>query len=385
MIATILSAGGLDPTVVIGGRLDHMDSGARLGAGQFLVAEADESDGSFNKLSPTIAVITSIDREHMDHYGSLETLHRAFSDFANKVPFYGATILCLDDPGCKSILGRIERRVVSYGLEPEASIRAEQIELKGMGSSFRIRVDGQELASVRLRVPGLHNVLNALAATGAALELELPAESIARGLESYAGVDRRFQLRGQAHDILVVDDYGHHPAELRATLRAARQLERRVLGLFQPHRYSRTADLMDDFARSFEMADWLGVLDIYAAGELPIEGISSAKLAEAIRASATCPKCTYYARRDEAVAAVCAEARSGDLILLMGAGDVNQLAPRILETLQQQGVQSRGAPAAQARGDVPAPAAGSPSAGARDGSRKSDARAAATADRRAER
>jgi UDP-N-acetylmuramate--alanine ligase len=339
MIATILSGAGLDPTIVIGGRVDSMDSGARLGMGKFLVAEADESDGSFNKLSPTIAVITNIDREHMDHYGTIATLHEAFAAFANKVPFYGAAILCLDDSGCRAVLGRIERRTVTYGMSTEARIRAEGVELQGLGSSFHIFVDDQELAHVRLRVPGQHNVLNALAATGAALELDLPGEDIARGLEAYVAVDRRFQIRGEAGGVLVVDDYGHHPAEIAATLRAAKGLDRRILALFQPHRYSRTADLMLDFAGCFGLVEVLGVLDIYSAGERPIEGVTSAKLVEAIRERGH-RNCRHFARKEEAVESLVAEAREGDMLLLLGAGDVNQLAPAFLESLNRKAVRT---------------------------------------------
>ena len=336
MIATILSTAGLDPTIVVGGRLDSMDSGARLGLGKFLVAEADESDGSFNKLSPTMAVITSVDREHMDHYGTMATLHEAFAAFANKVPFYGAAVVCLDDPGCRILLPRIVRRTVTYGLSSEARIRAEGVELKGMGSTFRILVDGVELTRARLRVPGAHNVLNALAATGISLQLELPGNEIARGLEAYGGVDRRFQVRGEERGVMVVDDYGHHPAEIQATLRAARQLERRILVLFQPHRYSRTGDLLSDFAASFGLADYVGVLDIYGAGESPIEGVSSALLAEAIRRGGH-SRVTYFSKKEDATEVFSSEAKNGDIVLLLGAGDINQLAPVILHRLRAAG------------------------------------------------
>jgi UDP-N-acetylmuramate--alanine ligase len=332
MIATVLSTAGLDPTIVIGGRLNSIDSGAKLGTGRFLVAEADESDGSFSRLAPSYVVVTSIDREHMDHYHSLETLHQAFVDFANKVPFYGAVVLGLDNAGCREVLPSIERRVVTYGLAEDAYLRAERLEPLGFGSSFRLLAGGQELASVRLQVPGVHNVLNALAAAGVALQLEVPVSEIARGLESFAGVDRRFQLRGVVEDILLVDDYGHHPVEIQATLRAARGMQRRVLALFQPHRYSRTKDLFDEFAASFAEADYLGLLDIYPAGEKPLEGVSSAKLAEAIRGQG--PRdAHHFASRDEAVRALCATAQSGDLILLLGAGDVNALVPDLLAGL----------------------------------------------------
>jgi UDP-N-acetylmuramate--alanine ligase len=322
MVAQVLSGSGLDPTIVIGGRLGILGSNAKLGKGDLLVAEADESDGSFLHLSPTIAVVTNIDAEHLDHYGSLARLQDAFVDFLNKVPFYGTGIVCLDDPSVKSILPRLERRLLTYGLEGSPDLRAERLEFKEFESRFKVLLRGETLGSVALRVPGLHNVRNALAAVGVGLELDLPFAWIASHLAQFRGADRRFQLKGSVGDVLVVDDYGHHPAEIRATLAAARGgWGRRVVVVFQPHRFSRIAALRDDFARCFADADVLAVTEIYPAGEAPLPGVDAAMLAEAIRGAGHGDVSLVRDLKD-VPAFLTERTRPGDLVITMGAGSV---------------------------------------------------------------
>jgi len=286
MTATVLNHAGLDPTVVVGGKLKAIGgSNARLGESDFLVVESDESDGSFLKLSPIYAIVTNIDREHLDHYSSIEEIRAAFTEFVNKVPFYGAAVLCLDDENVQRILPDVNRRTITYGTRAQADFQITECVAGHLASTFRLRARGEDLGEFRLHVPGAHNVLNATAAAVMARELEISADEVREALAGFAGPDRRFQIKGQERGITVVDDYGHHPTEIRSTLAAARQCDyRKILVIFQPHRYSRTAFLMDDFARCFYQADAVFLLDIYAASEKPIEGVSAEVLADRVRA-----------------------------------------------------------------------------------------------------
>ena len=322
MVAQILSGSGLDPTIVIGGRLGILGSNAKLGKGDLLVAEADESDGSFLHLSPTIAVVTNIDAEHLDHYGNLQKLQDAFVNFLNKVPFYGTGIVCLDDPSIRQILPRLQRKVVTYGLSGNPDLRADPIEFREFTSKFEVFLRGKRLGAIALKVPGLHSISNALAAIGVGLELDLPFEWIASHLAQFHGADRRFQLKGQFDDILVIDDYGHHPAEIQATLLAARRgWDRRIVVVFQPHRYSRAKALHAEFARSFRDCDVLLVTDIYPAGEAPLPGVSGESLAEAIRREGH-KDVTLVPDLQDVPAILEKRARAGDLLITMGAGSV---------------------------------------------------------------
>jgi UDP-N-acetylmuramate--alanine ligase len=335
MVGAVLAEGHYDPTIVVGGRVAALGSNARLGQGEFLVAEADESDGSFLKLTPTIAVVTTIDAEHLDHYGTLEAIREAFVQFVNKVPFYGAVVLCLDQPNIQTLLPRIEKRIVTYGLDSSADIVARHVELRGMTSRFDVVHRDALLGPCTLAVPGHHNVLNALAAVAVGLDVDIPFATIQRGLAGFTGVQRRFQVKGELDDILVVDDYGHHPAEVRATLGAAKSaFDRRVVTVFQPHRYTRTLHQRQEFITAFNQADVLFVLDIYAAGEAPIPGVDAADLAEAIRAHGH-RHVTYVGHDRAAVLDRLVEVvRPGDLVLTLGAGDVGQLGPELLRQLE---------------------------------------------------
>ncbi len=344
MVAAVLSAGGLDPTVVVGGRVDALGSNARLGASQYLVAEADESDRSFLKLSPILAVVTNLDREHMDCYHDMADVERAFIEFIDRVPFYGAVTACIDNALLKGILPRVRRRVFTYGVAAEADFRLEILNSAqapgsgaelgaGQGSSFsrfQVHTAAGPLGPFELHVPGRHNVLNATAAVAIARQLEVPPEKIAEGLKNFRGVDRRFQQCGQARGVTVVDDYGHHPTEIRATLEAARaSTGGKVHVIFQPHRYSRTADLLEQFGGAFSDADTVIVLPIYAASEEPIAGVTAERLAERIQG----PRVVFAPDFAAAMHAVAATAHEGDLILTLGAGNVSQLAPQILAAL----------------------------------------------------
>jgi UDP-N-acetylmuramate--alanine ligase len=334
MVASVLSAGGLDPTVVVGGRVDALGSNARLGASQYLVAEADESDRSFLKLSPILAVVTNLDREHMDCYHDMADVEHAFVDFMDRVPFYGAVTACNDNPLLKGILWGVRRRVFRYGIDKGADFRTEilPVERGSVFSRFQVHAEGGLLGPFELHVPGRHNVLNATAAVAIARQLEVAPEKIAEGLHNFRGVDRRFQQRGQAHGVTVVDDYGHHPTEIRATLAAARECTRgRIHVAFQPHRFSRTLDLLEQFGGAFADADTVIVLPIYAASEEPIPGVTAERLVERIQG----PRVEFAPDFAAAVAAVAAQAREGDLILTLGAGSVGQLAPQILAAIEQ--------------------------------------------------
>ena len=338
MVASVLTAGGLDPTVVVGGRVDAMGSNARLGTTQYLVAEADESDRSFLKLSPILAVVTNLDREHMDCYSDMEDVERAFLDFMNRVPFYGAVTACIDNPQLKSILPRARRRVFTYGESQDADYRLQFIP-PGEATDGELRIARfvvntavGPLGPFELHVPGRHNVLNATAAIAIARQLEVSAEKIAEGLNHYRGVDRRFQRKGVVRGVTVVDDYGHHPTEIRATLAAARECgHQQIHVIFQPHRYSRTKDLMEEFSGAFKDADTVTILPIYAASEEPIAGITAENLAARISG----PRVQYVPDFPAAIANVVAQATDGDLVMTLGAGSVSQLGPQILVALER--------------------------------------------------
>jgi UDP-N-acetylmuramate--alanine ligase len=343
MVAAVLAAGGLDPTVVVGGRVDALGSNARLGKSQYLVAEADESDRSFLKLSPVISVVTNIDREHMDCYRDMRDVRRTFLQFMERVPFYGLVVGCNDDPSLRRLLPRAHRRVATYGTTRGSDflIRLEKSPIQSPVSTvdcrplsrFRVTYGGKDLGVFTLHVPGTHNVLNATAAIAVGTALDISADQIRTALDSFRGVDRRFQLKGKAAGVSVIDDYGHHPTEIRATLAAARQCGfRRIHAVFQPHRYTRTRDLMDEFATAFTDADSLFVLDIYAASEKPIEGITGEALARQI-AEKGHRGAIYVSSFADAATAVAAQTQAGDMILTLGAGSVSQLGPMILEKL----------------------------------------------------
>ncbi len=322
MIAQVLAEAGLDPTVVIGGRLKGFGTGARLGQSEYLVAEADESDKSFLKLLPTIAVITNIDREHMEAYGSLLALKRAFADFASRVPFYGAAVVNLDDPNVQEILPEIRRRVITYGLSRQADFSARAVVLEGLGSRFEVYSGERKLTEVSLRVPGAHNVLNALAAFAVSQELGVSPEVAARALGEFSGVERRFEIKGERDGVVVVDDYGHHPTEIAATLEAARAWwQGRIVVVFQPHRYTRTRDLWRDFGPVFHQADELIILPIYPAGEKPIPGVSAELILEAVRASGH-RAARLVSGKEEALEELKRVLKPGDMLLTLGAGDV---------------------------------------------------------------
>ncbi len=331
MVASVLGAGGLDPTVVVGGRVDAMGSNARLGTTPYLVAEADESDRSFLKLSPILAVVTNLDREHMDCYADMADVERAFLAFMDKVPFYGAVTACIDNAQLASILPRAQRRVFTYGTSAEAHYRLEFLDRVGESySHFMVRTPAEVLGPFHLHVPGRHNVLNATAAVAIAHQLEIDPAMIAEGISRFRGVDRRFHLRGSARGVAVVDDYGHHPTEIRATLAAARECGyRRIHVVFQPHRFSRTQDLLEEFGGAFRDADTVTVLPIYAASEQPIAGVTAELLGSRIEG----PRVRVVADFASAIEAVTADATEGDLILTLGAGSVSQLAPQIVAAL----------------------------------------------------
>ncbi len=334
MLATCLHAAKLDPTVIIGGRLDAYGSNAQLGAGPYLVAEADESDGSFMLLAPTVAVVTNVDPEHLDHYGSFDKLVDTFVDFANKVPFYGYSVLCLDHPVVQEMLPRVRRRVVTYGLSVQADYRGEELGYDAFESRFAVWRGAERLGEVNLGMPGVHNVRNALASIATAVELDIPFATAAAALEGFSGIQRRFTLRGEAAGRLVVDDYGHHPEEIDATLGAARRgfPERRVVAVFQPHRYSRISSLRAEFARCFNDADEVVVCPVYRAGEDPVEGLDQDALAAEIRAHGH-RKVQAVDSLDQAVEHLVRTGGPGDIVITLGAGDVNTVCHRLLERL----------------------------------------------------
>jgi UDP-N-acetylmuramate--alanine ligase len=331
MIATVLDRAGHDPTVVVGGLLNTIGSNARLGKGEFIVLEADESDRSFLLLSPAIAVVTNIEADHLDQYRDLEDIQTAFLSFINKVPFYGAAVLCLDDPTVQSLIPQIKRRIVTYGTAATADVCISDIQLQGLGSTFTIRFNGGSTQRMKLNVPGMHNVLNATAAFGAARDMGVEPHIISAALESFRGVDRRFQIKS-CDGVTVIDDYAHHPTEIRATLSAAKAANfQRIFAIFQPHRYTRTFHLFDDFARAFNLADVVLVLDIYPAGESPIDGITTPALIEKLKSFGH--KNAIYAPTFEMIENyVIGNAQAGDAVVVMGAGSVTKLS----DTLSQR-------------------------------------------------
>lgn len=334
MTAVTMSRGGFDPTIIIGGRVDRFGSGAKLGKGDFLVAEADESDGSFLRLYPTIAVVTNIDSEHLDFYKSYGAVKDAFAQFINKTPFYGASIICLDDAGVQEIIPRLEKRFWTYGILGAADVTAKEIEFDRLSSSFTAAFHGRELGRVTINMPGLHNVYNALAAVTAGLELEMEAEDIIGALDGFGGVERRLQLKGDVDGVMVIDDYGHHPSEIMATLRGIKEgfEDRRLMVVFQPHRYTRTRDHLDEFHTCFYDADELVVTEIYPAGEKPIEGLSGELIAEgAARHGKKGVK--FVPDLEAAVDHLLAAVREGDIVLTLGAGDVVKAGEMFLERL----------------------------------------------------
>jgi len=331
MVAQVLSQGGIDPTIVIGGKLGAIGSNAKLGKGPFLVAEADESDGSFLLLSPTIGVITNVDREHLDHYKDLGEILDAFAVFGNKVPFYGSVFVCMDDPNVAVLRPRLKRQVRTYGTNPQVDLRAMNIRMEGWRSLFRVKAFGEDLGEFSLGVPGHHMVLNALATIGVALELGVEREVIRASLASFTGADRRFQKKGERLGVLVVDDYGHHPTEIAATLSAARKgfPDRRIVVAFQPHRYSRTQALLEEFGRAFFDADKVLVTDIYAAGEPPVPGLTGRSVVEAILAHGQ-RDATFVAKVEDLPKVLASVTEPGDLVLTLGAGTITTAGPAFL-------------------------------------------------------
>ena len=333
LIATVLAAGGLDPTVVIGGRLNSIGSNARLGQGDFLVAEADESDGSFLKLMPTLAVVTNIDPEHLDYYKGIEEIKETFLNFLNKIPFYGLAVLCLDHPNIQSLIPRLKKRFTTYGLTGQADYMAKEITFQGLSTTFGVLHKREELGRLTIRMPGLHNVYNALATVATAFELDIPFHVVQEALQKFGGIQRRFQIRGEKEGVMVVDDYGHHPAEIIATLKAARTgWEKRVIVVFQPHRYTRTQALFNDFLTAFNDADALILTEIYPAGEDRIEGVEAKGLFEGIR---------EYGHRDVSflpdkkgiVDHLLRLVKPGDMVITLGAGDIWQVGEELINKL----------------------------------------------------
>jgi len=331
MLATCLHSAGLDPTIVIGGRLDSMGSSARLGAGEFLVAEADESDGSFMLLDPTVAVITNIDPEHLEHWGSMDSLVDGFCAFANKVPFFGFATLCLDHPVVQSLLPRIRRRVVTYGFNAQADVRGENLRSEGISASVDVRWRDQPMGTVTLNMPGRHNASNALAAIAVGLELDIPFERLAAALDGFSGVDRRFSVRAEVDiggdaPVTIIDDYGHHPTEIRATLQAAANAwpGSRVIAVFQPHRYTRVRDLFEDFVRCFNNATEVVVCPVYRAGEQPIADLDHHKLAQGMIEHGH-RGVTPVNSLEEAATVLSTGRQPGDIVITLGAGDINQV------------------------------------------------------------
>jgi UDP-N-acetylmuramate--alanine ligase len=333
LIATVLGAAGLDPTVVIGGRLNSIGSNARLGQGEFLVAEADESDGSFLKLMPTIAVVTNIDPEHLDYYKGIEEIKETFLIFLSKIPFFGLAVVCLDHPNIQSLIPRLKKRFTSYGLTTQADFQAEEIEFEGLSTSFDVIHQRKEIGRLKIQMPGLHNVYNALATVATAFELDIPFRTVQETLREFSGIQRRFQIKGEKKGILVVDDYGHHPVEIMATLRAARTgWKRRVVAVFQPHRYTRTQTLFRDFLTAFYDADILILTDIYPAGEDRIEGVEAKALFEGLREHSH-KDVTYIAGKKEIVEHLLHVITPGDLVITLGAGDIWQVSEELVNRL----------------------------------------------------
>lgn len=353
LISTVLAHAGFDPTVIIGGRLKATGSNARLGQGEFLVAEADESDGSFLKLSPTIAVATNIDREHMDFFKTMEAMKDAFISFLNKIPFYGVSIVCMENEHLREVLTSLHRRYITYGFGSESEIYATNIQKGFMSVSFEVIYKGKILDKFGLPLIGEHNILNSLAAIGVALELQIDLKSIKEALINFEGIQRRFEFKGEVKGVKIFDDYGHHPTEIKAILKAAKQglfnngnnkteimdkRGKRLFVLFQPHRYTRTKDLIDEFSYSFRDADALVLLDIYSAGEKPIEGIDSRVLFERVKRNSHC-EALYISDKEQAIRHIVSQVRTGDILLTLGAGDVWKIGEEILQRLKSQQTQ----------------------------------------------
>jgi len=336
MVGLVVSEGGFDPTIIVGGKVAAFESNAVAGEGDIIVIEADEYDRTFLRLTPTLAVVTSIEPEHLDIYRDLDDLMAAFRQFAGSVPFFGAAILCLDDPNVQALVGQLDRRVRTYGLARQAEIRAENVRFEGFGSRFDVLLQGEPLGTIQLQVPGLHNVRNALAAVAVGLELDIPFECIQAGLARFTGVRRRFERLGEVHGVLVIDDYAHHPTEIRATLEAATTAmpDRRLVAVFQPHLYSRTRDFQEDFARSFVDADVLVVTDVYGAREAPIPGVTGERIAELSRRFGH--RDVHYVPERRQIPGYLLEhvLRPGDAVLFMGAGDIWRAARELLDYLK---------------------------------------------------
>ncbi len=332
MTAVVLAKGGLDPTIIIGGRVDRFGSGAKLGKGEFLIAEADESDGSFLKLYPTIAVVTNIDAEHLDYYSTFENVKEAFVEFVNKTPFYGASILCLDDMAVQEIIPKVEKRFWTYGIQSAADVTASEIKFENFRSSFTVRLRGEDVGRLNIGMPGLHNVYNALAALTVGFELEMDTDNVLGALEGFAGIQRRCQFKGETGGVMVVDDYGHHPNEIRATLRALKEgfVGRRLVVVFQPHRYTRTRDHLDEFGKAFYDADELIVTEIYAAGEEKIEDVTGESVV-GMASRHGMKSVTFVESVADAASRLVNSSRKGDIILTLGAGDILKAGEWFLE------------------------------------------------------
>ncbi len=335
LVAAILGRGGLDPTVVIGGKLKSLDTNALLGKGDFIVAEADESDGSFLRYSPSIAVVTNIDNEHLDYYKDLDNIKSVFLEFLDRVPFYGVSVLCLDNEPIQDILPKIKKRFTTYGLSSQADVTAKNIISEGYGSRFSVHRQGEKLGDIALNLPGQHNIYNSLAGIVVGMELDIPFEVIKQALETMEGVQRRMEIKGEKNGIIVMDDYGHHPTEIKSTLKALDECwpDRRKVVVFQPHRYSRTKALFDDFARSFYQSDLLVVLPIYPAGEQPIENVGGKGLAKAVSEHGH-KNVLFKNSQDEALLFLRETLTENDVLLTLGAGDVWRLGENYLKTLE---------------------------------------------------
>ena len=335
LVATVLAGGELDPTVIIGGRLKNIGGHAKMGQSEFLVAEADESDGSFLRLSPTITVVTTLDEEHMDFYHTLDNIKKTFLEFINKVPFYGSAILCLDDPNIQSLIPSVKKRHITYGLTTQADYTARNIATEGLNTYFTVYHHGRELGRILSGALGQHNVLNTLAAVAVGMELNLDFDTVAASLKDFGGVQRRFEVVEKSDELILVDDYGHHPAEIRATLRTAKEAwpDRRLIVVFQPHRYSRTQSLMKEFWSAFNDADHLLVTDIYSAGELPIEGVDACQIAEGIREFGH--KEVEHIGNNQVSDRISHLVKPGDVVMTLGAGDVWKLGRNLLATLSR--------------------------------------------------
>ena len=330
LVAAVLREAGRDPTVVVGGKLRALGTNARLGQGDLMVVEADESDGTFLLLSPVIAVVTNIDREHLDYYGDMERVRDAYLQFIHRVPFYGLAVLCLDNVNVRAVLPQVRKRFVTYGTAPDADWQARDLRVEGLETLFEAWRGGARLGTVRLRMPGRHHALNALAALAVAADLEIPFRIAAHALEEFGGIHRRFEVKGEEREILVVDDYGHHPEEIRATLRAAREgFQRRLVVVFQPHRYSRTRDLFADFLDAFDDADVVVLTEIYAAGETRLDGVSGEALYQALRRRGHLDV-RFLPAREQLAEGLIEVVRPGDLVLTLGAGDVTRVGDELL-------------------------------------------------------